>query len=50
MPTVSPLAAMKPDLACERDPGELNKLPADEKKEYFMFWAEVTAVLARTQK
>ena len=33
---------MKPDLACERDPGELNKLPADEKN--FTFWAELTAV------
>jgi serine/threonine-protein kinase len=39
-----------PDLAGLRDPGELNKLPADERKEYSALWAEVTAVLARTAK
>jgi tetratricopeptide (TPR) repeat protein len=38
-----------PELACVRDPGELNKLPADERKEYFVFWAEVDSVLARTK-
>jgi serine/threonine-protein kinase len=39
-----------PDLACVRDPGELNKLAADERKEYLALWTEVGAVLARTQK
>jgi serine/threonine-protein kinase len=38
------------DLACVRDPGELDKLAADERKEYLALWAEVTAVLARTEK
>jgi hypothetical protein len=40
----------EPDLACVRDPGELNKLAEAERKEYLALWAEVTAVLARTQK
>src|SRR5262249_343220 len=40
----------EPDLACVRDPGELDKLAADERKEYLALWAEVVAVLARTQK
>jgi serine/threonine-protein kinase len=40
----------EPDLACVREPGELNKLAAEERKEYLALWAEVTAVLARTQK
>jgi serine/threonine-protein kinase len=40
----------EPDLACVRDPGELNKLPADEQKQYLTFWADVAALLARTQK
>ena len=40
----------EPDLACVRDPGELNRLAADERKEYFALWAEVATVLARTQK
>jgi serine/threonine-protein kinase len=39
----------EPDLACVRYAGELNKLPADERKEYLALWAEVAAVLARTQ-
>ncbi|HKA55682.1 MAG TPA: hypothetical protein VKJ47_18675, partial [Candidatus Binatia bacterium] len=39
-----------PDLACVRDPGELDKLAADERKEYLALWAEVAAVLARTEK
>jgi serine/threonine-protein kinase len=38
------------DLACVRDPGELDKLAADERKEYLALWAEVAAVLARTEK
>jgi tetratricopeptide (TPR) repeat protein len=37
------------DLACVREPGELKKLPADERKEYYVFWGEVAAVLARTK-
>ena len=40
----------EPDLACVRDPSELNELAADERKEYLAFWAEVAAVLARTQE
>jgi tetratricopeptide (TPR) repeat protein len=39
-----------PDLACLRYPEELNKLPADERKEYLSLWADVAAVLARTKK
>jgi hypothetical protein len=39
-----------PDLACVRDPGELDKLAPDERKEYRALWAEVSAVLARTEK
>jgi hypothetical protein len=33
-----------------REPGELDRLAADEGKEYLVLWAEVAAVLARTQK
>jgi hypothetical protein len=40
----------EPDLACVRDPGELDKLAPDERKEFLALWAEVAAVLARTQK
>jgi serine/threonine-protein kinase len=40
----------EPDLACVREPDELNKLAADERKEFLALWAEVAAVLARTQK
>jgi serine/threonine-protein kinase len=39
-----------PDLAGLRDPGELNKLPAGERKEYSALWTDVAAVLARTAK
>jgi serine/threonine-protein kinase len=39
-----------PDLACVRDPGELGKLTADERKEFVAFWTEAAAVLARTEK
>jgi serine/threonine-protein kinase len=39
-----------PDLAGLREPAELNKLPADEKNACLTLWAEVAAVLARTQK
>jgi serine/threonine-protein kinase len=37
----------EPDLACVREPSQLNKLPADERKAYLTLWAEVAAVLAR---
>jgi serine/threonine-protein kinase len=40
----------EPDLACVRDPGELDKLPADERKEYLALWADLAAVLARIEK
>jgi serine/threonine-protein kinase len=39
----------EPDLACVRDPGELDRLAADERKEYLALWADVAAVLARTE-
>jgi serine/threonine-protein kinase len=39
-----------PDLACVRDPGELDRLAADEREDYLALWAEVAAVLARTEK
>jgi serine/threonine-protein kinase len=39
-----------PDLACVRDPGELDRLAPDERKEYLALWADVAAVLARTAK
>jgi serine/threonine-protein kinase len=39
-----------PDLACVRDPGALDKLAPDARKEYLALWAEVAAVLARIEK
>jgi serine/threonine-protein kinase len=39
-----------PDLACVREPGALDKLAADERKAYRALWAEVAALLARTNK
>ncbi len=39
-----------PDLACVRDLGELDKVAADERKEYLALWGEVAAVIARTEK
>jgi serine/threonine-protein kinase len=39
-----------PDLAGLREPGELNKLPAEERKDCAALWAEVAAVLDRTRK
>jgi serine/threonine-protein kinase len=39
-----------PDLACVRDPGELDKLAADERQEFLALWADVAAALARAQK
>jgi serine/threonine-protein kinase len=38
-----------PDLAWVRDPGELNKLGADERKAFRALWAEVEAVLVRME-
>jgi serine/threonine-protein kinase len=38
------------DLACVRDAVELARLPAEERKEFAAFWAEVAAALARTGK
>jgi serine/threonine-protein kinase len=38
------------DLACVRNSGALDKLAADERKEYLALWAEVAAVLTRTEK
>jgi serine/threonine-protein kinase len=38
-----------PELAGQRDPGELDTLPADERKECLALWAEVDSVLARTK-
>jgi serine/threonine-protein kinase len=40
----------EPDLACLRYPDELNKLPADERKDCLALWDEVAALLARTEK
>ena len=40
----------EPDLACVRDPSELDKLPEDERKQYLALWADVAAVLARTER
>jgi serine/threonine-protein kinase len=39
-----------PDLACVRDPSEVDKLAEDERKEYLALWAELAAVLARIEK
>jgi serine/threonine-protein kinase len=39
-----------PDLAGLRDPAELEKLPANERKEFITLWADLDAQLARTQK
>jgi len=39
-----------PDLASVRDSAELEKLNAEERKEFLALWAEVGNVLARTQK
>jgi serine/threonine-protein kinase len=40
----------EPDLACVRDPDQLDKLAADERKEYQAIWEQVAAVLVRTRK
>ncbi len=40
----------EPDLACVRDPDELEKLAADERTEYLKLWADVAALLARTEQ
>jgi len=41
---------MEPELACVRDPSELNKLAPDERKEFLALWADVAAVVARTER
>jgi serine/threonine-protein kinase len=38
------------DLAVLRDPGDLNKLPTDDRKEFAALWADVSAVIARAEK
>jgi len=40
----------EPDLAYLREPGELDKLAADERKECLSLWDEVATILARSQK
>jgi serine/threonine-protein kinase len=39
-----------PELAGVRDQGELDKLATDERRDWLALWAEVAAVLARTEK
>ncbi len=38
-----------PELACVRDPRELDRLDTDERKAYLAFWADVAAALIRTE-
>jgi serine/threonine-protein kinase len=38
------------DLARVRDADEVEKLPADEREEYLALWADVAALLARSEK
>ena len=40
----------EPDLAGVREPGGLDKLDVNERKEFVALWADVSAVLARTEK
>jgi serine/threonine-protein kinase len=40
---------IEPDLAGLREPGEMDRLPADERKEWLALWAELAAVLTRPQ-
>jgi serine/threonine-protein kinase len=40
----------EPDLACLREAVELNKLPADERKDCLALWAEVAGALNRREK
>jgi serine/threonine-protein kinase len=40
----------EPDLAGLRDPSELNKLPAEERKDCLALWTEVAAVVSRSEK
>src|SRR5262249_13848764 len=47
---VLPRCREAPELACARDSGEVDKLPADEREEFASLWADVAAVLARTEK
>ena len=41
---------VNPDLAGVREPSELDKLPADERKKFAALWAQVAAVIDRGQK
>src|SRR5262249_23483273 len=40
----------EPNLACVREPGELDKLSRAEQKEYLAIWQDLDAILARTRK
>ena len=40
----------EPDLAGVREPSELDKLPADERKKFAALWVQVAAVINRGQK
>jgi serine/threonine-protein kinase len=40
---------IEPDLACVREPGQLNRLRADERKQFRALWAEVAAMLGRAE-
>jgi eukaryotic-like serine/threonine-protein kinase len=40
----------EPDLACVREPGELEKLNADERKEYEALWQAVGHLLSRAEE
>src|SRR5262245_50901263 len=40
----------EPDLACVREPGELDKLAPGERMEYLAIWRDLDAILARTKK
>jgi serine/threonine-protein kinase len=48
--TVFVMWGKDPELACVRDPGALDRLAADEAKQYRALWADVAAVIARTGK
>jgi hypothetical protein len=44
-----PLWQAEPDLAGIRDPGAIDKLPADEREECLSLWQEVGSLLKRAQ-
>jgi hypothetical protein len=37
----------EPELACVRDPSEVEKRPAHEREEFLALWADVADLLAR---